>query len=133
MKKAVMKTLCVVALFAMIVSTTVANEAAAAEIMPRLTGIDAHVAGLTIEANGRAVCGCTVLAKTGYSVDVTMALERDGIAIKTWTGSGTSVDLAESYYVTKNHDYQVVVTSRVKTIGGTYLLSYTIESPVKHY
>lgn len=101
--------------------------------MPRLTGIDLHTASISIDENDCALCGCSVLAKTGYSVSVTMALERDGVAIKTWTGSGSRVDMEKPYYVTKGHDYQVVVTTQVKTAGGLYLLSYTIESPVEHH
>ena len=101
---------------------------------PRFVGINMIVANLTINEYGRASCGCSVLVDTGYSVDVTMTLERDGVAIKSWTGSGSSrVDMSNPYYVTSGYDYQVIVTVRVKTAEGSYLCSYTEHSPVKSY
>ena len=104
------------------------------EVMPRFVGVDVIVANLTINEYGRASCGCSVLIRSGYSVDVTMTLEQDGVAIKSWTGSGSvSVDMSKPYYVTSGHDYQVIVTTRVSTAGGSYLCSYTTESPVKSY
>ena len=134
MKRMLIKTLCVVTLFAMLITTTVVVGAAEkSTIMPRMTGIDAHAVNLEISSSGRAACWCLVYATSGYSVDVTMALEQDGVVIKTWTGSGSRVELDKSYYVTSGHDYQVVVTSRVKTSGGLYLLSYTLESDIKSY
>lgn len=134
MKRILVKTLCLVTLFAMLITTTVvAGAAEESGIMPRMTGIDAHAVNLEISSTGRADCWCAVYATSGYSVDVTMELEQDGTAIKTWTGSGTTVQLPKSYYVTKGHDYQVVVTSKVKTLGGLYLLSYTLKSDIKSY
>ena len=133
MKRILVKTLCIVTMFAMLLSTTAVAGAEESTIMPRMTGIDAHAVNLVISDSGRADCWCLVFATSGYSVDVTMALEQDGVAIKTWTGSGTRVELEGSYYVTKGHDYQVGVTSRVKTSGGLYLLSYTLESQIESY
>ena len=124
-----MTVLCVL----LIAMSAVISGAEETSIMPRLTGIDLQSASLTIDDNGRALCGCSVLAKPGYSIDVTMALEQDGTTIKTWTGSGSRVDLSKPYYVASGHDYQVVVTTRVETLEGSYLLSYTIESPVDSY
>lgn len=134
MKKLLVKIICMVILcvtFTTAITVTCATELTVIE--PRFTGIDAMAASLSINDNGRALCGCSVLADTGYSVNVTMELECDGTEIKTWTGSGSRVDLAEPYYVTKNHDYQVVVTARVNTSGGLYLYTYTEQSSVKSY
>lgn len=134
MKRMLVKTLCIVTMFAMLISTTViASTAEESTIMPRMLGIDAHATDLVITNRGRADCWYLVYATSGYSVDVTMTLEQDGVVIKTWTGSGTRVELSESHNVTSGHDYQVVTTSRVKTLGGTYLLSYTLESQIESY
>lgn len=103
-------------------------------VTPRFVGINLQYAGLTINEYGRATCGCSVLVDSGYSVDVTMTLEQDGVAIKSWTtSSSTNVDMSKPYYVTSGHDYQVIVTTRVSTSQGSYLCSYTTESPVKSY
>lgn len=103
-------------------------------VTPRFVGVDVIVANLTINEYGRASCGCSVLIRSGYSVDVTMTLEQDGVAIKSWTGSGSiSVDMSKPYYVASGHDYQVIVTVRVKTAEGSYLCSYSEHSPVKSY
>ena len=134
MKKILMKTLCLISLCVMMFSmVTVSVAAEKVEIMPRFVGIDSQAVQLQIDENGRAACWCLVYADTGYSVEVTMELERDGTVIKTWTGSGSRVELSKSYYVTRNHDYQVIITSRVKTLEGSYLLSYTTESLVESY
>lgn len=136
MKKVFLKMLCLILCLTAVASVTVVSAEESTAIMPRLTGIDAQAVDLSISANGRADCWCLIFVDTGYSVDVTMTLEQDGTAIKTWTGSGSSgsrVELDKSYYVIKDHDYQVVVTTRVKTAGGSYLLSYTLESNIEHY
>lgn len=130
MKKVFAKILGLVLCLILVASVTIAGAAERSEVTPRFTGIDAQVVSLTINEYGRANCDCSVLAKTGYSVDVTMALEQDGTAIKTWTGSGARVDLSKVYYVAENHDYQVIVTSRVYTSGGSYLCSYTTDSQI---
>lgn len=131
MKKYFVKLLCLALCLTLVAVVAVAAETPG--VMPRLTGIDLQTANLEINDYGRAGCGCSVLAKTGYSVEVTMALEQDGHEIKTWTGSGSRVDLGKTYYVTEGHDYQVVATTKVKTSGGLYLLSYTIGSQIVHY
>lgn len=128
-KKAFTLALCLV-----IAATVTVVSAEETRVMPRFVGVDAIVASLTINDYGRADCDCSVLVDSGYSVNVTMTLEQDGVAIKSWTGSSTiSVDLSKSYYVLSGHDYQVIVTTRVSTAGGSYLCSYTTESPVKSY
>lgn len=133
MKKIFMKAFAT-ALCMVIMATVAIANAEEPEVMPRFVGIDAAVASLTINEYGRASCGCSVLVKSGYSVDVTMSLEQDGVEIKSWTGSGTSrVDMSNPYYVTSGYDYQVIVTTRVSTSQGSYLCSYTTESPVKSY
>ena len=133
MKKMFVRILCMALCMTIVATATIANATEKKEIMPRFTGINLQAAGLTINEYGRANCDCSVIAKTGYSVDVTMALEQDGVEIKTWTGSGSRVDLSKVYYVTSNHDYQVVVTTRVNTSEGLYLCSYTVESATKGY
>lgn len=134
MKKLSMKALCLILCMVIMTMVTVVSADDSLGIMPRFVGIDAQVANLTIDGNGRASCGCSVLVDTGYSVNVTMSLEQDGTPIKSWTGSSTSrVDMSKPYYVTAGHSYQVVVTTRVSTAGGSYLCSYTEYSPVKSY
>lgn len=134
MKRMLSKMLCVLSLCAMLFSmVTVVGAAEKVEVMPRFVGIDSQAVQLQINENGRAQCWCLVYADTGYSVEVTMELERDGTVIKTWTGSGSTVELLKYYYVTKNHDYQLIITSRVKTLEGSYLLSYTLESHIESY
>lgn len=134
MKERLKKVLCVVSACVMLLSTlSVAGATERVEVMPRFVGIDSQAVQLQIDENGRATCWCLILATSGYSLDVTMELERDGTVIKTWTGSGSSVELLKYYYVTKNHDYQLIITSRVKTLEGSYLLSYTLESYIESY
>lgn len=136
MKRVVKKFFCLVLCLMLTVSVTIASATENTGIMPRLTGIDSHAISLSISESGRASCWYLIYVTHGYSVDITMALEQDGTAIKTWTASGSSgerVELSKPYYVVEGHDYQVVVTTRVKTAGGSYLLSYTLESYVESY
>ena len=132
--KKLFKRVFALALCLVIAATITVASAEETRVTPRFVGLDMIVAGLTINDYGRASCSCSVLVDTGYSVDVTMTLEQDGVAIKSWTGSGSiSVDMSKPYYVTSGHDYQVIVTVRVKTAEGSYLCSYTEHSPVKSY
>ena len=136
MKKAITKFFCLVLCLMLTVSVTLASATEKSEIMPRLTGIDSQAVSLTISEYGRASCWCLILVSTGYTVDVIMDLEQDGTVIKTWTASGSSggrVELSKPYYVAEGHDYQVVVTTRIKTLEGSYLFSYTLESHIKGY
>lgn len=124
-----MLALCIV----IMVSVTVAS-AEETGVTPRFVGINMQYAALTINEYGRATCGCSILVDTGYSVNVTMSLEQDGVEIKSWEiSSSSNVDMSKPYYVTSGHDYQVIVTTRVSTSQGSYLCSYTTESPVKSY
>lgn len=133
MKKLFMRVFALALCVVIATSVTVVG-AEETRVTPRFVGINLVVSGLTINEYGRATCSCSVLVDTGYSVDVTMTLEQDGVAIKSWTGSSSiSVDMSKPYYVTSGHDYQVIVTTRVSTSQGSYLCSYTTESPVKSY
>ena len=133
MRKKLVNILCLALAITIAMSITVVSAAEKGSIMPRFVGIDAQAISLTINEYGRANCDCSVSAKSGYNVNVTMSLEQDGTEIKSWTGSGSRVDLSKVYYVAEGHDYQVIITSRVYTSGGSYLCSYTGESHVYSY
>ena len=102
-------------------------------IEPRFVGISRLVAGLDINSSGRASCTGASSSVSGYSVTVIVELQKDGTTIKSWEESGTTVVISEDYYVTQNHDYQVITTAKVKTSGGLYLCSYTEASQIVHY
>lgn len=118
MKKRITRCVSLSLVLACIVAT-LCIVASAAEIAPRYSGIFAVNADLNVSSSGRADCYGYVMIKDGYSVDLTVALQRDGVTIKSWSDSGSDeVEIEKTYYVTPGHDYQVVVTAVVRNSGG---------------
>lgn len=110
-----------------------ANEISRDELL-RYTGVASITAGLTISNAGGASCSGSATTYSGYSVDLTMELRRDGSTIKTWTTSGSGfVPLSKTYYVTSGHNYQVVTTVDVYNSKGAYVATYSCTSNVKSY
>lgn len=110
-----------------------ANEASRENPL-RYTGISGISAGLTISNIGGATCTGDAITYSGYSVDLTMELQRDGSTIKTWSKSGsTVVSLSKTYYVTSGHNYQVVTSVDVYNSKGAYVATYSCTSNVKSY
>lgn len=109
-------------------------EGTSKEPVLRYTGISSLSAGLTISDTGCANCSSSASTYTGYSVDLTMKLQRDGASIKTWTTSGSNfVPLSKQYYVTSGHNYQVVTTVDVYDSRGDYVATYSFSSSIKSY
>lgn len=137
MKKTMRRTLCLLLSLACIVSMSVtfayASEASKNEFF-RYTGIASVAAGLTINSAGCATCTGDTIINSGYSVNLTMELQRDGSTIKTWSKSGsTIVSLSKDHYVTSGHNYQVVTSVDVYNSKGAYVATYSCTSNVKSY
>ena len=104
------------------------------EISPQYTGVARIKATLEVSDTGYATCYGTVTPNDGYSVDFTLQLKRDGVAIKTWNNSGTStLSIDKGYYLTPGYDYQVVATAKVKNSSGTIVETATAKSVVVPY
>ena len=125
--------LALVCVLPMLTVLAYANDASKSETL-RYTGVSSITAGLTISSTGCASCSGSASTYTGYSVDLTMKLQRDGITIKTWSTSGENfVPLSKSYYVTSGHYYQVVTSVDVYNSKGSYVATYSCTSSVKSY
>lgn len=139
MKKRTMKSLLAIMALVCLLLTSFTVTAAAAvsnssEISPLYTGISRLTAGLDINDDGCAECSGATRTLSGYSVELTVKLQRDGITIKTWDNSGTgSLSVNEDYYVTPGHDYQVIVTATVKNSSGTIIETPSTKSVVVPY
>ena len=140
MKKTMHRTLCLLLSLICIVSisATFAYAVETSKVDPiepqRYIGIGGVSAGLTINNAGRATCTGDAIAYSGYSVNLTMELQRDGATIKTWTNSGTgTVSLSKTYYVTSSHIYQVKTTAKVYSSSGTYVATYSCYSNIESY
>ena len=73
-------------------------------------------------SNNTATCSVKV-TNTGYLVNITLYLYRDGVSIMSWTRSDTpTVEINETYSVTTGHTYY---TYAYVTTGGH---SYTGQS-----
>ena len=108
--------------------TVLCFGASAEEIVPMYDG------ELDISTSGRADCYGYVRTRTGYSVDFTMELLRDGRTIKSWSDSGSGIiSISEPYYVTPDHDYQVVVSADVYNSQGRLVDTPSTESIVISY
>lgn len=137
MKKIATRSFGLLATLIMII-TMLSVPASAAEvapsIQPRYTGISTLLASLDISSTGKASCYGYVEPYSGYSVNLTVELQRDGDTIKTWTGSGSSdFSIDKIYYVTPNHDYQVVVTANIHNANGVLVGTPSVKSTVQSY
>lgn len=135
--KTMRRILCLLLSLACIASMTLtfayANEASRENLL-RYTGVSSISAGLTIDNAGCANCSGSAMTYSGYSVNLSMKLQRDGTTIKTWSTSGsTFVPLSKSYYVTSGHNYQVVTSVDVYNSKGAYVATYSCTSNVKSY
>lgn len=109
-------------------------SAFANEITPRYVGISLIAADLDISTSGRASCYGYVAVESGYSVDLTVSLQRDGRTIRSWSDSGDEdIEITGTYYVTPGHDYQVVVSAVVENSRGSVVDRPTMESSVVEY
>lgn len=124
--------LCLFAAIPMI--TAAAKNVDESAIQPRYTGIFQFAVDLDISSSGYASCYGYVAPSSGYSVDLTMELQRDGTTIKSWTDSGsTTFSIDKGYYVTKGHDYQVVLTADVKNSKGITVSTPSLASNIVSY
>ena len=116
------------------IMTTLCFGASATEISPRYTGITTLTADINISSSGRADCFGYVRTRDGYSADLTVELQRDGRTIKSWSDSGSgTISISEPYYVTPNHDYQVVVSADVYNSQEKLVETPSTESLVVSY
>lgn len=135
MRKRIVSSLFAMALLVSVLSASYVTALAAetTQIEPRYTGISGLISSLTISANGGASCGGKVIARSGYTVDVTVELKQDGTTIETWTASGSGVVSAGgTYFVMSGHDYVVTTTVDVYK-GGTLIESPSKDSPESSY
>lgn len=136
MKKSVNRSVGVVLVLLMMASMLCVSAAATQQptVEPRYTGITQLYVDLEINSAGKASCYTRVTPKSGYSVDLTMKLLRDGSAIKTWSASGEGIfSMDKVYYVTPGHDYQVTVSADVWNSSGKLVETPTIQSDVHAY
>ncbi len=132
MKRKIQSTLS--ALLILSIFVTALGSVQAAEGTPRYTGIATITSALTISETGKATCDGKVILWSGYSVDLTVELKRDGITIKTWTSSGSDmVSAGGTYYVASGHEYVVTTTATVYDSNGKIVESPSKDSPSKNY
>lgn len=113
---------------------TLCIGASATEIVPRYSGIIAINADINVSSSGRADCYGYVMIKDGYSAELTVALQRDGVTLKSWSDSGSDeVEIEKPYYVTPGHDYQVIVTAVVRNSGGGIVERPSADSAIVSY
>lgn len=114
---------------------TAAVVDASGTISPCYSGLISFTADLWIN-NGVAACSGNATAKTSYTVDVTMELQKHDDSwqtIKTWTGSGNNVSLDKIRYVESGYDYRVKVTANVYNSSGILIESPSTCSGIVYY
>lgn len=119
---------CLVISLILLVGILTANLATAQTVVPRYIGATDLYSSLDISSTGAARCDGEVDLRSGYTADLTVELQRDGVTIKTWRSSGNGdVTAGGTYYVESGHDYVVVATATVYNSSGQW-----IESPVRY-
>ena len=101
--------------------------AQAAQSAPRYIGISELYSSLTISSAGRASCEGSAEVRSGYTVNLTVELKRDGVSIHEWTASGSgTVTAGGTYYVMSGHDYVVTTTAVSYTHLDVYKRQITL-------
>ena len=129
------KVLCTVLVMCMFIGTMIGNASAAniddPVIQPQYTGISSLQVSLDITSSGYAECYAFVRPNSGYSVDLTMELQQDGTAIKTWTDSNdVAFALEKGRYVASGHEYQVIVNADIRNSSGIIISTATAKSQI---
>ena len=135
MRKRIVSSLFAMALLVSVLSAncTTALAVQSDQIHLMYTGIFSLTTTLNISASGAASCYGSVIARNGYTVNLTVELKRDGSTIKTWTDSGSGAVVASgTYFVTPGHTY-VVTTSAEIYKGDTLIESPSKDSPESSY
>lgn len=105
-------------------------------VAPLYIGLEDVTADLAISSNGYADCSGAAYVRSGYSVTVVMELQqKNGTwqTIKTWSKSGRSVSLNESYRVSNKYNYRVAATAKVYNSSGSLVESKTSYSGEVYY
>lgn len=107
-------------------------------VQPRLTGIAAITAGLDIRTVGGSVglatCSGAVDVYSGFHVDVVVELKKDGLTIKTWNKStSTMCEAGGTYYVASGYTYWVKTTVYVYNSSNVLVATETEYSPSWDY
>jgi len=132
MKKMFRSTLPLFLLMGILVSSLI--TAHAESISPRYTGISTLSSAINISSIGGATCTGTVTLRSGYTVDLTVALKQDGTTIKTWTASGSGTICAgNTYYVASGHEYFVRTTATVYNSDGKIVEVQSTDSQTRSY
>ena len=135
MKKCATRSLSAIcAVICILSSLCVSVSASEPKVELRYTGISSLFTEIDISDSGRATCYGYAAGRSGYSVDLTLELQRDGRTIKKWSNNGTGeVEITETYFVTSGHDYQTIVSATVTDSRGNEFVESPSKSTVFHY
>lgn len=130
MKKHVRSVLSLILLLGVLTANLMPVQA----VEPRYTGIFKLNSFLDISSTGAAECKGEAGCYSGYTIDITVELKRDGTTIKTWTSSGSgTVQAGGTYYVLSGHNYVVTTTATVYKSNGQWVESPSADSIEEYY
>lgn len=105
----------------------------------QFTGYSGLTSGLSITDAGKAHCTATVNGYSGYSVEITMSLQKSAngtswTSIYSWSTSGTgSVTLSKDRYVATGYYYRTKSVFDSYNSSGKLADSVTLYSPIKSH
>lgn len=107
-------------------------------VQPRLTGVASMSAGLDIRTVGNAIglATCTGFANlySGFSAEIVVELKKDGLTIKSWSDTTSSMcEVAGTYYVASGYTYWVKTTVYVYNSSNVLVATETEYSPSWDY
>lgn len=106
-------------------------------ISARYVGMRLFYAELSISDSGLATSSGTIQARSGYTCDATLELQRkqgaSWITIKEWEGSGKSISFKENWYVTSGYDYRIKLSADVYDTSDSLIEALTTYSAVVEY
>lgn len=106
-------------------------------ISARYVGMRLFYAELNISNVGLATSSGTIEARSGYTCDATLELQRkqgsSWITVKKWDDSGKSISFKENWYVTSGYDYRVKLSADVHDTNNKLVESLTTYSAMVEY
>ena len=103
----------------------------------RYVGMRNFYAELSISDAGLATSSGTIQARSGYTCDATLELQRkqgsSWITINEWDDSGTGMVIKANWLVTSGYDYRTKLSADVYDDSDRFVETLTVYSPVVEY
>lgn len=99
-------------------------------------GMSTIITSLSINSSGSAHCAGSAVAKSGYSLSAKLYLIRQtgpDETVVSWSDSGSSILIDQSYTVTSGYYYYTKLVVDVKNSSNVVVATYDVYSVAQYY